>query len=187
MRRRLAESTSSFPKETEEDLPICSAECPKKRALYGTRDAAQIGSASWEDSWRKLACTEKQQAHVCTPKKHEESVLRYTVMMSLARPPGKPQWLLQKFTERYEIKTEMIRDAADHNKQLQIGTMGVPQWLWIEADPRHVKEVIRTLGLDAASPIPTQGEAPKGQTKAEGNEGSIDPSWPPCSVRSRRG
>ena len=43
MRRRLAESTSSFPKETEEDLAISSAECPKK-SLYGTRDAAQ----NWE-------------------------------------------------------------------------------------------------------------------------------------------
>ena len=76
-------------------------QCGLLKNLYGTRDAAQklgieLGGLLEESGFAG-----------------EESVLRYTVMMSLARPPGKPQWLLQKFTETYEIKTQMIGDAAD--------------------------------------------------------------------------
>ena len=61
----------------------------------------------------------------------------------------------------------------------------------MEADPRHVKEVIRALGLKGASPAPTPGVAAKGETRVEDNEDSTDPSWGvrrlPCSVRSQRG
>ena len=87
------------------------------------------------------------------------------------------EWLIRKFKERYEIKTQMIGEAADLDKQLQILNRTV-RWssrgLWIEADPRHVKEVIRALGLEGASPAPTPGVAAKGETRVEDNEGSID-------------
>ena len=63
----------------------------------------------------------------------------------------------------------MIGEAADLDKQLQI------RGLWIEADPRHVKEVIKPLGLEGVSPAPTPGVAAKGKTRVEDNEGSIDP------------
>ena len=45
----------------------------------------------------------------------------------------------------------------------------------MEADPRHVKEVIKALGLEGASPAPTPEVAAKGETRAEDNEGSTDP------------
>ena len=35
---------------------------------------------------------------------------------------------------------------------------------WIEADPRHVKEVIKALGLEGASPVPAPGVAAKEET-----------------------
>ena len=81
----------------------------------------------------------------------------------------------------------MIGEAADLDKQLQILNRTV-RWssrgLWIEADPRHVKEVIKALGLEGASPAPTPGVAAKGETRVD-NKGSVDPSWgmrrPPCS------
>ena len=45
----------------------------------------------------------------------------------------------------------------------------------MEADPRHVKEVIRALGLEGASPAPTPGVAAKGETRVEDNEDNTDP------------
>ena len=75
------------------------------------------------------------------------------------------EWLIRKFKERYEIKTQMIGEAADLDKQLQILNRTV-RWssrgLWTEADPRHVKEVIRALELEGSSPAPTPGVAAKG-------------------------
>ena len=69
------------------------------------------------------------------------------------------EWLIRKVKEKYEIKTQMIGEATDLDKQLLILNRTV-RWssrgLWIEADPRHVKEVIRALGLEGASPAPRQ-------------------------------
>ena len=104
------------------------------------------------------------------------------------------EWVIRKFKEKYEIKTQMIGEAANLDKQLQILNKMV-RWssrgLWIEADPRHVKEVIRALGLEDASPVPTPGVAAKGETKVEDNEDSSYPELGreeiPCSVRSHIG
>ena len=72
----------------------------------------------------------------------------------------------------------MIGQAADLDKQLQILNRTV-QWssrgLWIKADPLHVKEVIRALGLEGVSPALTLGAAAKGETRVEDNEDSTDP------------
>ena len=75
------------------------------------------------------------------------------------------EWLLRKFRERYETKKQMIGEAADLDKQLQILNRTV-RWssrgFWMESDPRHVKEVIKASGLEGASPAPTPGVAAKG-------------------------
>ena len=72
----------------------------------------------------------------------------------------------------------MIGEAADLDKHLHILNRKV-RWssrgLWIEADPRHLKEVIRVLGLEGASPAPTPGVAATEETKVKDNEGSTDP------------
>ena len=102
--------------------------------------------------------------------------------------------LIRKSKERYEIKTQMIGEAADLDKQLQILNRTV-RWnsrgLWIEADPRHVKEVIRVSGLEGASPARTPGVAVKERPGSKTTKTAPTPSWgmrrPPCSVRSRRG
>ena len=95
------------------------------------------------------------------------------------------EWLIQKFEEKYEIKTQMIGETADLNKQLQILKRTV-RWssrgLWIEADQRHVKEVVQALGSEGASPSPTAGVAAKGETRAEDSEGSIDPELGPEEI-----
>ena len=88
------------------------------------------------------------------------------------------EWLIEQFTKRYEIKTQMIGEAADLDKQLQILTRTV-RWssrgLWIEADLRHVKEVIKALGLEGASPAPTPGVAAKEETRVKDNEVTTEP------------
>ena len=88
--------------------------------------------------------------------------------------------LIQKFKERYEIKTQTIGEAADLVKQLQILNRTV-RWtsrgLWIEGDPCHVHEVIEAWGLEGASPAPTPRVAAKGETRVEDNESSIDPDF----------
>ena len=139
----------------------------------------KTGNASLEASWRRLACAGGKRGCANTSKRREESALRSMVMTSLSRPPAKiAEWLIQKFKERYEIKTQMIGEAVDLNKQLQILNR-TARWssrgLWIEADARHVKEVIKALGLEGASPAPTPGVAAKGETRVEDNDGSIDP------------
>ena len=72
----------------------------------------------------------------------------------------------------------MVGEAADLGKLLQILNRTV-RWcsrgLWIEEDPRHVKEVIKALGLEGTSPAPTPRAAAKGETRVEDNEGSTDP------------
>ena len=47
--------------------------------------------------------------------------------------------------------------------------------LWIEADRRHVGEVIKALGLEGASPAPTPEVVAKGETRIEDSEGNVDP------------
>ena len=44
------------------------------------------------------------------------------------------------------------------------------------------ERIIKALGLDGASPAPTQGVAAKGETRIEHNEGSIDPEL--CHVET---
>ena len=166
-----------------------------RKSLYGTRDAAQnweceLGGFLEEIGLRRgqaSTCLYSEEARGISASVHGDDV---TVKASREDA----EWLIQKFKERYEIKTQMIGEAADLDKQLQILNRTV-RWssrgLWIEADPRHVKEVIRALGLEGASPAPTPGVAAKGETRVEDNEDSTTPSWgvrrPPCSVRSQRG
>ena len=98
------------------------------------------------------------------------------VTVKASREDG--EWLIRKFKERYEIGTQVIGEAAYLDKQLQILNRTV-RWssrgLWIVADPRHVKKVIKPLGLDGASPALTPAVAAKGETRVEDNEGSTGP------------
>ena len=104
-------------------------------------------------------------------------------------------WMIRKFKERCEIKTQMIGEAADPDKQLLILNRTVlwsSRGLWIEAEPRHVKEVIKALGLEGASPAPNARSGGQGRDQGRGQRRQhLTLCWcmrrPPCSVRSRRG
>ena len=79
----------------------------------------------------------------------------------------------------------MIGKAADLNKQLQILNRTVrwsSQGLWVEAYPRRVKEVVKALVLEGASPATTPGVTAKGETRVKDYEGSIDPELGPEEI-----
>ena len=150
-----------------------------RKSFYGTRDAAQnweceLGGFSEEIGLRRgqaSTCLYSEEARGISTSVHGDDV---TVKGSREDA----EWLIRKFKEKFEIKTQMIGEAADLVKELQILNRSV-RWssrgLWIEADLRHVREVIKALGLEGASPAPTPGVAVKGETRIEDNEGSIDP------------
>ena len=64
----------------------------------------------------------------------------------------------------------MTGEAADLDKPLQTLNRTV-RWrsrrLQTEADPRHVKEVIKALGLEGASPALAPGVAVKGESRRQ--------------------
>ena len=108
-----------------------------KKSLYGIRDAAQ----NWECEHGGFL---------------EEIGLRRGQVSAENQRFG-------SMVMMYEIREQMIGEAADLDKQLQILNRTV-RWssrgLWIEADPRHVGEVIKASG---ASPAPTPVVVAKGE------------------------
>ena len=130
--------------------------------MYGTREAAQ----NWEselEGFLEGTGLRRGQASTCLNAEEARgisaSVHADDVTVKASREDG--EWLIRKFTERYEFETQIIGEAADLDKLLQILNRTV-RWssrgLWIEADPRHVKEVIRAFGLEGASPQPLRQE-----------------------------
>ena len=155
----------------------------------------KTGNASLEASWRRLVCAGDKRARSFSPKRRggiSASVRGGDITVKASSEDA--EWLIQKFKERYKIKTQMIGEAADLDKQLQILIRTV-RWssrgLWIEADPRRVREVIKALGLEGARPAPTPGVAAKGRPGSNTTKAASTPCWgmrrPPCSARLRRG
>ena len=92
-----------------------------RKSLYVTRDVAQnweceLGGFLEEFGLRKgqaSMCLYSEEARGIGASVHDDDV---TVKASWE----KGEWLIRKLKERYEIKTQMIREAADLDKQLQI-------------------------------------------------------------------
>ena len=191
MRWRGAESTSSFGKETEEDQAVGSVGC-RERACMSPVTLLKTGNASLEASWRGLACA--GDTCLCSEELRGISASVHGDDVTIQASREDAEWPIRKFKERIEITTQMIGEAADLDKHLQILNRTV-RWssrgLWIEAHPRLLKEVIKALGLEVASPAPTPGVAAKGRPGSKTTKTAPTPNWgmrrPPCSVRSWRG
>ena len=89
MRRRGAESTSSFRKETEEDQAVGRVGL-LGRSLYVTRDAAQNWKCELGGFLEEIGLR-RGQASTClySEEAQGESALQSMVMKSLSRPRGK--------------------------------------------------------------------------------------------------
>ena len=133
-----------------------------RKSWYGTRDDAQhwegeLGGFLKEIGLRKGQASTRQH---CKKRARRISASVHVDDVTVKASREDAEWLIRKFKERYEIKTQMTREAADLDKQLQILDRTV-RWnsrgLRIEADPRHVREVVKALGLEGASPALRQG------------------------------
>ena len=89
MRRRGAESISSFRKETKEDQAVSSVGGAEEELVRYPLTLLKTGSASLEASWRWLACAGDKRARAYTPKRRGESALRSMVLTSLLSFRGK--------------------------------------------------------------------------------------------------
>ena len=98
-----------------------------RKSLYGTCDAAQ----NWDCELRLFLeeiGLRRRQASMCLYSEEARgisaSVHGDDVTVKASREDG--ERLIRKFKERYEIKTQMIGEAADLDKQLQIFNRTVP-------------------------------------------------------------
>ena len=120
-----------------------------RNSLYGTRDAPQI----WEcELWRLLGGDWLAQWRGISASAHGDDVT--------AREDA--WWLIHKFKEKYEIKTQMIGEAAGLNKQLQILNR-TARWsfrglLRMEADARHLKRGDQIFGTRKVPVQPVRQE-----------------------------
>ena len=147
----------------DEDQAVGSVGC-WERVCTAPATPLKPGNASLEASWRRLACAGDKRARACTPKRRGISASVHGDDVTVKASREDAEWLIRKFKERYEIKTQMIGEASDLDKQLQI-LNGTVRWssrgLRIEAAQRHVREVIKALGLEGACPAPTPGVVAK--------------------------
>ena len=68
------------------------------------------------------------------------------------------EFLIRKMSRKYEIKKQMIGEGADLDKSGR-KLIRVIEWgrdgITIEADQRHVREILRGLELERANPAAT--------------------------------
>ena len=106
-------------------------------------------NASSQASWRRLFAQETSEQHVpISAKRRGESALQHGDDVIVKASGENAEWLIQKFKEWDETTTQMIGEAADLNKQIQILNRTV-RWssrgLWTEADP-HCKRGDQSFG-----------------------------------------
>ena len=106
--------------------------------MYGTRDAArnrdcELGSFLEDVGLRR----EKTSTPLCSEEARGISASVHGDDVTLKASREDAEWLIQKFQERYEIKTQMIGERVCLNKQLQVLNRSV-RWssrgLWIAED-----------------------------------------------------
>ena len=94
---------------------------PLRKSLYGTGDAAQNWECEFGGFLEEIGMR-RGQASTCLYSEEapgiSASVHGDDVLVKAFRENA--EWLIQKVKERYEIKTPMIGEAVDLNKQLQI-------------------------------------------------------------------
>ena len=99
-----------------------SRQCgPLRKRLHVTRDAAQNCECELGGFLEEIGLR-RRQASTCLYSEEvwgiSASVHGDDVTVKASREDA--EWLIRKFKERYEIKTQMIGEAADLDKQLQI-------------------------------------------------------------------
>ena len=93
-----------------------------RKSLYGTRDAAQHWECKLGGFLDEIGLRKGTSEHVPFLRRGAR-VISFSVHgddVTIKASREEAEWLIRKFQERYEIKTEMIGEAADLDTQLQI-------------------------------------------------------------------
>ena len=130
-------------------------------SLYGTRDAAQ----NWEEELggfllslgfikgRGSTCMYRHPARQIKAAVHGDD-------LAASCERKQAEWLTKVMKDRYEVRTQMMGADRDLDKELKLLNRSFrwsKQGIWIEADPRHVKEILKDLELDNCQTVSTPG------------------------------
>ena len=88
--------------------------------------------------------------------------------------PKQFEWLKGELERKYQIKTQWLGPAKEHQKEVKILNRIVgwdaSQGLTFEADPRHTEIIIEHLRLKEAKAVSTPGTKDEGRTSADCDE-----------------
>ena len=130
-----------------------------RASLYGTRDAAQnwgeeLGATMSQLGFRKgkaSPCLYYAARRRLCAAVHGDDI-------TLKGPRKEVEKFMNDISKIYETKTQIMGGDPDMPKSVKVLNRTI-SWttagLWVEADPRHVSEVIKALGLEKANVAPT--------------------------------
>ena len=137
-------------------------------SLYGTRDAAQNWAKEYSNFLRTLGFVQGV-ASPCNFR-HSNRELYITVHgddFTITGPYQELQWLEEKFSGKYEIRSEYLGPEGVCKPELRILNR-VLRWtstgIEYEPDQRHADIIIKDMGMMNAKPVTTPGVA---ETKEE--------------------
>ena len=142
-------------------------------SLYGTRDAAMNWTLECSGYLKELGF-EAGKASPCNFR-HRSMDLWLTVHgddFLIAGPNSSIKWLQRKMRAKFEIKTDILGPKEEGSKE-EIGILGrTLRWtstgIEYEADQKHAKLIIETLGLEKAKAVATPGSKDEAAAVAGG-------------------
>ena len=162
----------------EEDLgPGDESRCGLLRvSLYGTRDAA----LNWEEELGKQMIQlgfERGRANPCLYVHQQRNIVAGVHgddILGIGTPEAM-EWMEKAMRRIYEMRTQTLGPGAKYSKVVTILNRKV-RWgsdgLELEADPRHVADVLEALGLERANLAATPAVSEK--TRAEDSREAED-------------
>ena len=130
-------------------------------SLYGARDAAQ----NWEEELGGYLMSlgfVKGKGSACMYR-HPARQIRAAVHgddLAASCERKQAEWLKKVMADRYEVRTQTMGADKDLSKELKMLNRSFrwsKQGIWIEADPRHVKEILKALELENCQSVSTPG------------------------------
>ena len=132
-------------------------------SLYGTRDAAQNWAAEY--TGYLLALGFEAGAATPTSFRHVAKDLFVTVHgddFTVTGPDAELQWLQQRLSDKYEIKTNFLGPEQHHQQEIRVLNRTI-RWtqkgVEYEPDQRHAELLVREMGMETSKPVATPGVA----------------------------
>lgn len=131
------------------------------RAMYGTRDAPMQWQSHVSQYLRSLGFIQGK-GHPCVYY-HPKKLLRMAVHVDdflVSGSLGSLRWLQYMMREAFEFKAEILGPGAEEKQMVtylnrELGW--TQEGITYQPDPRHVKTVLREMGMLTCSPVSTPG------------------------------